>query len=213
MPEPPRLPLLWRVLEACFQRLYHIEPLNDDPDCLFAFNLYRHQGTEVALQCGCVVRKGDTLLEIHFRREALLPLIQSGDAARMGLGLVRLGDRDIPRLAAALETDPRLQDVRALHALTLFHRGIGRYGFEVQPVKEPHLERWFTWWHRLLMARDHAFGAERVRSHVDALVTRNVWVSRAELIRLFGENGERRRGPRPGAASAGGTGNRSSGGA
>jgi hypothetical protein len=43
------------------------------------------------------------------------------------------------------------------------------------------------------MARDHAFGAERVRTPVDTLVTRHVWLSRNELVRLFGEEGVRRR--------------------
>lgn len=187
------LPLFWRLLEGWFHRAYKMEPLNADPDCLFAFNLFRHHGAEVPLQCGAVVRSGDLLLEVHFRREALLPLIQTGNPARMGLGLIRLADRDIPRLAEALERDSRFRDVRALHALTLFHRGIGRYGFEVMPVKERHVERWFTWWHRVLMARDHAFGAERVRSPVDSLVTRHVWLSRDEMVRLFGEHGSRRR--------------------
>jgi hypothetical protein len=195
MSEARPLPLYWRWLEAWFRRVYRMEPLNDDPDCLFAFNLYRYRGPEVRLQCGGVVRAGDTVLEIHFRREALLPLIQSGDPAKMGLGLVRMGDRDIPRLAEALERDPHLREVRALHALTLFHRGISRYGFEVREVEQPHLERWFTWWHRLLMARDHARGAERVRPHVETLVTKHVWISRDELVRLFGENGVRRRKP------------------
>jgi hypothetical protein len=111
----------------------------------------------------------------------------------MGLGLLKLGDRDIPRLALALESDPRLSSVRALHALTLFHRGIHRYGFEVQPVKEWHLARWFTWWHRLVMARDHALGSSRVVPHLDTLVTQHVWVSRDELVRRYGEHGTHRR--------------------
>ncbi|MCC2671757.1 MAG: polysaccharide deacetylase [Armatimonadetes bacterium] len=193
MTEPRPLPLFWRLLEAWFQRVYRMEPLTSDPSCLFAFNLFQHHGPEVRLQCGAVIREGDTLLEIHFRREALLPLIQTGDAARMGLDLIKLGDRDIPRLAEALEQDPRLQSVRAVHALTLFHRGIGRYGFEVLPVRERHVERWFTWWHRLLMARDHAHGSARVKEHLDTLVTRHVWLSREELIRGYGVNGAKRR--------------------
>jgi len=193
MADTRRLPLFWRLLERWFQHVYKMEPLNSDPGCLFAFNVFRHHGPEVSLRCGAVIRAGDQLLEVHFRREALLPLIQTGDTAKMGLGLVRLADRDVPLLAEALEQDPRFREIRALHALTLFHRGIGRYGFEVMPVKEPHVERWFTWWHRVLMARDHAYGAKRVQSPVDSLVTRHVWLSREELIRLFGEHGIRRR--------------------
>lgn len=143
----------------------------------------RYRGPELRLACGTVVRPGDAVLELHFRREPLLPLARQGDPARMGLGLLRLAERDLPRVAAALEEDPELREVRALHALTLFHRGIERFGFEVMPVESRPAAAWFTAWHRLLMARDHARGWRHVRENRERLVTRHVWISREELIR------------------------------
>ena len=53
------------------------------------------------------------------------------------------------------------------------------------PVQEAGVERWFTWWHRLLMARDHAHGNAHVRENREKLVTKHVWVSREELIRRY----------------------------
>jgi hypothetical protein len=185
-----RLSLLWRMLEAWFQRVYRLEPLNSEPNCLIAFNLYAHQGEPVTLQDATTLRARDTVLEIHFRREALLPLIQDGSPVRMGIRLLRLGDRDIPRLAQRLATDPALAEVRALHALTLFHRGIERFGFEVLSVKERHVEWWFTQWHRLLMARDHAEGWKHVKAHREQLVTRHIWISREEFLRRHLPQGE-----------------------
>src|SRR3954454_5609274 len=123
--------------------------------------------------------------------------MRSTDPHRLGLGLIKLGDRDMPRLARALGRDPRLQDVKALHALTLFHRGIVRWGFEVMPVREWWLQAWFTAWHRLLMARDHPRGGAHVRENREKLVTRHVWLSRAALIRKYGETGAA--GPHPAA--------------
>lgn len=192
---PPTLPerrlsLPWRLLEAWFQRTYRMEPLAPGPDCLVAFNLFRHAGEALSLQDGSRIVAGDTVLEIHFRREALLPLIRDGDPTRMGIRLLKLGDRDIPRLAQRLASDPALAEVRALHALTMFHRGIQRYGFEVHPVRERHLEWWFTFWHRLLMARDHAHGWKHVNSFQERLVTRHIWISREEFLRRHLPNGE-----------------------
>ena len=179
------LPLHWRLLEAYFHRIYHLETLDDDPASLLAYNLFRHKGAAVPLACGEVVQEGDLVMEVHFRREALLPLMRSTDPHRLGLGLIKLGDRDVPRLARALERDPRLREVKALHALTLFHRGIARWGFEVMPVREPWLQWWFTAWHRLLMARDHPRGRAHVRENREKLVTRHVWLSRQALIRRY----------------------------
>jgi peptidoglycan-N-acetylglucosamine deacetylase len=185
---PKPLSPAWRALEAYFQRRYGIRTLEDDPAALLAYNLFEYRGPEVALRDGTRVRSGDTVMELHFRREALAPLMADGDAARMGLGLIKLGDRDMPRLAHLLARDPALRDVKALHALTLFHRGIPRWGFEVLPVTEWWVERWFTWWHRLLLARDHAHGAGHVREHREKLVTRHVWLSREALLARYGSN-------------------------
>jgi len=188
------LPLGWRLLEAWFQRTCRLTVLDDDPGALLAYNLCVHRGPEVVLKDATRVIAGDPVLELHFRREALLPLIQDGDPLGMALGLLKLGDRDFPRLALAVERQADLREVKALHALTLFHRGITRYGFEVSPMRERHLEWWFTAWHRLLMARDHAQGAARVREHSEKLVTRHIWLSREELLRLYGAEGVKRKG-------------------
>ena len=198
MPPPPKPLLLhWRLLEAWFQRAYAMEPVAPEPDCLLAFNRYRHRGETVTLQDGVEVREGDALLEIHFRREALLPLMQDGDPARMGFNLIKLGDRDLPRLARRLADDPALADIKALHALTLFYRGISRYGFENHPVKQRHVEWWFTFYHRLLMARDHAHGRKHIQEFKQRLVTRHAYVSVPELQRRVATLESRRPPPSP----------------
>ena len=186
---------LWSALESYFHRTYHIQPVTDDPTCLFAYNLFEHKGPDVLLKDGETVKNGEFALELHFRREALLPMIRSGEPTRMGLELIRQADRDMPHLARALETDPALAKVKAVHALTLFHRGVTRYGFEIQPMREWYLERWFTWWHRVLMARDHAHGQQRVQAHLHKLVTKHIWISSSTLIARYGQNGTFRRKP------------------
>ena len=186
----PPLPLGWRLLEAWFRRRYGIEPVAGDPQSLLAFNLFTHGGADVPLRCGTVVRAGDCVMEIHLRREALLPLLRLENSARAGIEFIKLGNRDLPRLVRQMEEDPRLRPVKALHALTLFHRGVSRYGFEVLPVRESHLEWWFTRWQCALMARDRgtiaAFGGADERP-----VVRHVWASRETVIQRYGA----RRGP------------------
>ncbi len=179
------LPLFWRLLEEHFRRRYDIRVLENDPEALIAYNLWVYGGPEVLLNSGEEVRKGDRVMELHFRREALLPLIADGDPRRVGLALKRLGERDLPRLTRALETDPELREVAAMHALTLFHRGIDRMGFEVHAMENRLAERWFSWYHQVLMARDAKEGAQRVKRHREKLVTRHIWVTRESLIRRW----------------------------
>lgn len=186
-PTSPRpLPWHWRLLEAYFARAYRTEILGGEPGSLFAFNLFAHRGPEIVLKCGTRVRAGDTVMEVHFRREGLAPLAAQADSTGLGLGLLLLADREVPRLAGELARDPRFAEVKALHALTLFHRGIRRYGFEVFPVRERPVERWFTWWQKLLLRRDHPHGEKAVAGSGEAAVVRHVWVSREALVRRYG---------------------------
>jgi hypothetical protein len=181
----PDLPFVWRALEGLFHHAYRMQTLHDGSECLIAYNLFPYHGPDLGLKCGSVVREGDVVMELHFRREALLPLQASGDPSRMALGLLQLADRDMPLLAQALESRPELRQVKALHALTLFHSGTRRYGFEVIPVRSPLEARWFTWWHQLLLARDHAWGNARVREFREKLDTRHVWVSREAFVQRY----------------------------
>jgi hypothetical protein len=190
VPPPDDLPLFWRLLEGYFHRKYGVRALEDDPRALLAYNLYRHPDPDVVLDSGETIGRGDLVMELHFRREALSALIRQGDPIRVALEMRRMGEQELPRLARLVERDESLREVRALHALTLFYRGINKMGFEIRPMEDKWAERWFTWWHRLLMARDSSQGSERVRRYKDKLVTRHIWMSREDLIRRYAPHSE-----------------------
>jgi peptidoglycan-N-acetylglucosamine deacetylase len=198
MPEPTQadpLPPLWRWVERYFERKYDIHALGDDPGALLAYNLFRHSGAPVSLKTGETIRPGDLLMELHFRRAAIQPLIRQGDPIRVALEMRRMGEQELPRLARLVREDPGLREVCGLHALTLFYRGTTKMGFEVMPMEEGLSKRWFTWWHRVLMARDSSMGSARVDRYKEKLVTQHIWMSREELIRRHGSS------PAPDAAS------------
>ncbi len=177
---PPLHPV-WRWFEERFQRAYALRPVSDDPQCLIAYHRSAYRGAGITLRCGTLLREGDPLVEIHFRREALLPLA-GADPARVAIQLLKWADRDLPLLATQLERDPAIRDARALHALTLFHGAVARYGFEVTPIRERHRKWWFTAWQRLLLQRDHHAGGAHARKLCAELDARHIWLSREALI-------------------------------
>lgn len=186
----PALPVHWRWIEDWFTRRYGIVPLDGRPGCLFAFNLFRHGGGAVVLPGGETLKPGDLAMEIHFRRAALLPLAAAESPVALGIGLLRLADRETPRLADRLASDPALADVRALHAVTLFHRGITRYGFDARPLASDLQARWLTWWQLRLLFRDHPAATslrESIRAHPEAWKVREVWASRAAFCERYGK--------------------------
>jgi hypothetical protein len=132
-----------------------------------------------------VVRPGDVLLDLHFRREVMQPLAAAGDPVRLAVQALKLGDRDLRRLARLLATHPELAAVRAVHGLTVFHAVTGRYGFDALPVRGRLQERWFSWWLRQLVLRDRGAGcpSAEFRQYVESLSPRHVWISREAFIR------------------------------
>lgn len=175
-----------------FAARFGIRPLDDRPDGLFAYNLFRHSGAELHLEDGTVIAPGELLMELHFRREALAPLGKRPDPVSLGLSLIRLADREVPLLAHRLRTDPGLSEIRAMHAISMFHRGIRRYGFEVLPLESRRQAAFLTWWQLKLLLRDHPAAADIGRQIAAAgarednpWTVRHVWLSREALLRRY----------------------------
>lgn len=172
-------------MESAFTRIYRITPLHSEPDCLFAWNRFRYSGPLLRLSDGTQVERHCDCLELHFRREAFLPLSGSADPALLALDLLRRVNRELPLLAEALQKRPEFSTIRAVHALTQFHRGIGRYGFDVLPVHSSAEERWFTFWQSLILMRDHPSGQAAAARLVEGRVVRHVWAGRDALIQRY----------------------------
>ena len=173
--------LLWSAVEAAFARLYRIRRVGEEADALFAVSPARHRGAPVTLADGAVIQPGDPLLEVHFRRETMLQLAEL--EPRLGvLGLRRLARRDTPLLAALLAEGGPYEEVVALHALSLFERPSRRMGWEARDVEPPLARWWFSLYLRMLLARDHRWGAARLRQRPEALVARHLWMSRQTLL-------------------------------
>ncbi|MBI3909864.1 MAG: hypothetical protein HY320_02910 [Armatimonadetes bacterium] len=178
------------LFEALFYRLLRVEVLENDPEALLAMGSSKHWGRSVTLADGTVIRHGDPIAEFHFRRQALRLLDSGSNPRPLGIGLYRLLKRDLPRLAAWVARDPRFADIRALHAISPFHYGAPRIGFEVMDLPTAFSGWCFTVWQRGIMRRTHPRGAQRLTRHrEEPVVSKQVWMSRARLMELWGPGG------------------------
>lgn len=203
------MPLLGRwfddAFEALFFRLTGVRPLGEDPQALWAVGPGRHLGLAVTLADGTIIRPGDPILEVHFRRQALFPIFEQVEPARFALAVGKLLKQEMPRLDASLDRDPRLAGVRALHAITPFHEIAPYFGFEVHPLPTRLSRWWYTTWQRGIMRRTHPLGVARFAGRFP-LTSQQVWMSRARLRALWGPEGSytrRWRLEHPAAAASG----------
>lgn len=140
---------------------------------------------DVTLPDGTTIRRGEVVGVLHLNN-ARLGAVHLNGLAPLAIGLefrrwllASLGE--LARLAAA----PRpLADVRAFTAITIFHRGLARLGFQVERggLALPGLVAAYQ---RVLLACLHPAGPVRVRGARDGRA-RRLWLTREALLARYG---------------------------
>jgi hypothetical protein len=150
---------------------------------VFEVTLVRHRGKEVPLPDGTWVQKGDLLCRLHISNPALMRVVP--------LGIWQVQNAmtgDLHALAAALARGDLPSDVRAIYGSTVLARAGTRLGFTV--CKRPRslgtfLRRAYL---QGLLALYCPQGVERLaHGRTGSSWPDDVWMSRAELLRRYGE--------------------------
>jgi hypothetical protein len=130
---------------------------------------------------GTVLRPGDRFGQLHLDNGAVAALRRNElSPVRLGLTFrqqLRVSLATLARLSAA---DDRYAGVRAFSAITIFHQGLARLGFEVEPggLIAPRITGAYQ--HALLLSL-----AARPGPHRAARAGR-LWISRRALVALYG---------------------------
>jgi hypothetical protein len=176
---------LWRVYDAAYGWLHGLEDLPTERGTVLRIGVARHRGRPVTLRDGTVVRAGDVVGTIHFHNEAVAAIHDGKpDAVRSGILILRGYERSLRALARLSEDHPRYQNIKALTALTIFHQGIERFGFETHTLPSGPMSRIVSAYQRFLLARFHPLGTQRGRRK--KLEARAIWVSTREIRRRYG---------------------------
>jgi hypothetical protein len=174
---------LWRAYDATYRWYHRVEDLPGES--VVRINVAPHRGRTVALGDGTVVRAGDLVGFIHFNNGRVRAIHErTRDPARAGILMRRAFERSLEILARLGEADPRYRTVKAFTALTIFHQGAQRAGFEIFPPRSKLSAKIVAAYGRSLLTRFHPRGAERVRRARFA-EARVLWISRAELFRRY----------------------------
>ena len=196
--QPLALPdRLTRWIDGSLRRRLGIFEFAPSPDCLLRLSLHPADGA-LRLADGTVIAPGDPVGELHLWNERIAPLVArrtnfaAATAIRRGLQL------SLRRLAAAIESDPRLANVQAFCATTaLVTSGRGwkmmrfaeAFGFEpsadpgarrLRRILHDHLEDILLW---MLRATFNPGGARSRGLHRQR---HRLWISRHALIRRYG---------------------------
>jgi hypothetical protein len=150
---------------------------------LLDVHLGHYHGKPIELPDGQQVRKGDAIIELHFRNKLLLQVMSQVSSWRF----VHMLAQDLGGLAAWVQSADFPAEPKAIFGVTLMSRGAPRLGFMVRD--RPHtlhnwLERFFM---TGLLVLYHSKGTERLlQGTTYGMYPQEVWMSRDELLRRYG---------------------------
>ena len=135
----------WRWWDETFRRCCGIKPLDPEEEHLLCIAERRYLGRPFTV--GDVkVRRFDPIMEIHLNNARLTKIIAEGQPLPGTVVLLlRETRRAMQALAKRISSDPYHQ-ARVIYGLTLVHRGAKRLGFEVLPIQNRWLARFYTWY-------------------------------------------------------------------
>ncbi|WP_376794243.1 MFS transporter [Thermogemmatispora sp.] len=174
----------WTFWERLTLALLRIRPVPGAPYGLFhvRFTRYRHR-KPLVLPDGTRLERGDQLLELHFANRRLR------DAALQcsPWELLRMMRADLGALAAWLQT-PAGAEVRAIYGVTLLSQAAPRLGFSLRARPRDLWSRADRIFMTGLLLLYHPQGQARLtRGTTYGRYPQEVWMSRAELVRRYGQ--------------------------
>jgi hypothetical protein len=174
----------WEVWEKFFAKLNHIQKIR--PDGLFRLNAHRYHGPALELNDGTPVRPGDLVAEIHLSsRDALLLQLKYNSRVKVAIAARKALMQDLVCLAALLEQEQGLAEVKACYAITMLYHGARVLGFEDRELGNRVLRWLFTLGEGFLLVIYHPAGLSRLWQGRQDLTPRYIWMSRLKLLRDF----------------------------
>lgn len=148
----------------------------------------RHHRRALVLGDGAAIRRGDRIGVLHMNNEQVVQLhVRSLTPMALGLEFRRQLFASLETLAILSRQGGRFQDIVAFTAVTIFHHGLARAGFEIE--KDGVAFGPFTGaYQRALLASLHPAGRSRLLRLAEARPER-LWISRGKLLALYSPAG------------------------
>ena len=173
----------WILWERFSNRLWPMRPIPHAKYELLRFRLVRYRGPEVVLRDGTSIHAGDVVGEIHCDNPAMSDHIRQGR-----MNHYRACRCDLKNLANWSVQAREALPVKAFYGVTMVWWAAARLGFEVHERKRVLRNRFDRiYMAGLLLVYSNDRAVADCRGSTLSGRPREVWLSRAELIRRYAE--------------------------
>jgi peptidoglycan/xylan/chitin deacetylase (PgdA/CDA1 family) len=182
---------LWMLWERAFHVLFRLQPIGDGSK--YHYRIRRYAGPEIRLRDGSSLRKGDSVMELHFDNRMLFELGRSARSAmHIAIRMIRDMEKGLPEIATALENSPGGERVKALYGVSMIHQGAESMGYQVFELPKG----LFAWssnlYLKLLMSVIHPDGSKRVHVQGADMSPRIIVMERGDVLAWKDRTGRQR---------------------
>jgi hypothetical protein len=182
----PIILMILPVINKVHRAVLGIRPL--EGSSIICVELTRHRGRTVRLKDGCAVRRGDPVIKLHLNSDWITQRWRSSsESGTKGFprGLIYYF-RDGLRLLAGEVAGGKYDGIVAVYGWTTFHVHAVRLGFQVIELPDTLRIKLARLHIAALMQAHHVPWLKRHGIFQSPLNVKAVWLSRAELLRIYG---------------------------
>lgn len=191
-----------RGIDSLLRRHFRIFEFSRNEECLLRLSVVKNE-RDVILADGTAVHRGDVIGELHLWNEHVPVMPGEGPSLVWARGFQRRMIQSLKELAACIQADPRLREIKALRGENSFggRKGqlqltdlIKRWGFELVPKTQSVGIRHalVDFFQRLYMLGIvWAFNSYKVNRSLKEMMQGRLWMSRRKLIADYGGPGKR----------------------
>lgn len=174
-------------LEERFARNRHLIPCGEGG--IIRIEVLPHDGPEVRLATGLLVKAGDPVAEVHLDSRKIAALNRQETPMRARVRMFKGTETGFAWIARWLREDSVGKTIVALRGTTLLDAEMSHFGFQVLPLPVwPHIltGAYMQWLSFLYRAAGKAPREAEETSLVERITPRRAWMSREEFIERYG---------------------------
>jgi hypothetical protein len=174
----------WPLWEWFTHSIGHLQPIPGAPNHLLEVRFTNYSGRPIDLPGDTCIRKGDPVIELHFRNQAFLEVAEERIETWKYMHIIA---QNLRALALWMQQPDFPGNPRAIYGMTLLYRGAPRLGFTLYP-RPGGIQAWFERFFMtgLLVLYDPRGQLRLLQGTTYGTYPQEVWMSREELLKRYG---------------------------
>ncbi len=181
---------LFPFIDRLAIRFLNLKPLRQDKISPISIRIKPHRGHCVKLENNTEIKPGDLVIELHFNNIWFAQQKKIASSFISPIWAITALADDLRYLATQLIAGKFSPKIKALCAVTIFHKAAPRFGFMVMELPSRFWKSLTQFYLHTLRQVYYGGRKERFFSKAASLEPKEIWISRVKFIEKYGQKGQ-----------------------